>query len=307
MANPAMVDHIQTIMSNPDTAAIATGGGAGGSAGAGADQTSATDPTGATNPNRSLDPFSQANQRRRSNIRHQILGFHPLSLASGGANQQATATPQVGFKGTRIVLSPLTIALGVTLASLLVGTVNQYAGNTLVPGDVYGPDSYGGRIDMTPCKAAISISSLVNSGLAGTFYGGIIGLVQGKPIRPQHSKVQTFGLSPQVIPGTSTVTFTYAPQLDLVPRLVALTPGTGFADNLIVNNVQCGQLLQTASSDPYPASLHSDLFGDISLDWDMISAAVSLQWTVTNPTAQSSVFQGVLYGDVAPSQLAVGA
>jgi hypothetical protein len=191
----------------------------------------------------------------------------------------------------------------VTLSNLLVGTTNQTAGNTQFPGDVFSPTSYAGDIDFSLCNPAIDIIAYVNSGLAGTFCAGLIGLVKGKVIAPQHTKVQGLGLTPQIIGSNSTVTFSYNPQLTFVPRKIALTPGTMYADSLNIINVQCGQMLQTASSDPYPAALHSDLF-PVDLDWDLISPAVALQFTVANVTNEQAVFQGVAYGDVNPAELA---
>jgi hypothetical protein len=306
LQNPEMAPHVQAIMSDPTHAALATGAstrGAGGSAGADDDQSGATDPSGAFNPNRALGFGGSQNQRRLHNMRHQILGFGAAALVSNGINQPVKAKPLVSFKGLRWVVSPLVIAAGVTLSTILVGTTNQTAGNTLFPCDVFGPASYAGDFDMSLCAPAIDISALANSANAVTWSGGIIGLVKGKPVRPQHTKVQALGLSPQQIPPNSTVSFSYNPQLDFVPRKIAITPGTAFGDNLTVNNVQCGQMLQTASPDPYCAALHSDLF-PLDLDWDMISAAVSLQWTVTNPTNSPAIFQGVAHGDVDPAQLA---
>ena len=308
MSNPKMAPHIAHIMSDPQGAMIASGAaaGAGGSGGAGPDQVGATDPSGAYNPNRAVSYSGRGNSQRKENIRHQILGFATASLASGGLNQKVVAKPQVNFKGVRLTVQPSVVAASCTIGSIAVGTTNQLAGNTLIPCDVFGPTSYAGDVDLSLCKAALDIAMLVNSGAAVQFNAGIVGLVQGKPIRPKHTKVQAFGLSPTNVPANSTVTITYNPQIDFVPRKVALTPGAGFSDSLIINNVQCGQMLQTASADPYPASMHTDLF-PLDLDWDMITASVALQWTVTNLTANVAVFQGIVQGDVDPAQLAATA
>lgn len=305
-SNPAMHSHLTAIMTDPVAASVALGSSSsGGSAGAGPQQVGAGDPSGAYNPNRSVafGASVSGQTKRRSDIRHQILGVAATTMASAGQNQLVKAKPQVSFKGIRFVLHPLTIALGVTLSQMLVGTTNQLAGNTQTPGDVFGPTSYAGDIDFSLCNPAIDISFYVNSGLAGTFWAGLIGLVKGKVIAPKHTKVQALGLTPQIIGSNSTVTFAYNPQLTFVPRKVALTPGTMYSDSLLITNVQCGQMLQTASSDPYPASLHSDLF-PVDLDWDLISPAVGLQFTVQNTTNEQAVFQGIAYGDVDPNELA---
>lgn len=305
--DPKLHRQLQRIQANPTMAAAASSGGSGAvstSAVAGAIPTAA-DPTGTNVAGQAGNlGWGQMIGGRLPNVRHVLLGFAALALGAG-ASGQATATPNVAFKGNAFVGMP-SVLFGGTVSQFQSGIRPQYVTLASEDLDMYQPLSYGRELDLDPVKAAVAINATVTNGAAGTatFYGALIGVAVGVKYREQTSKLMNGSLgSSGAVSAGGTGSLTLTPLIGYTPRKVLFTPGSGFSDYFIVTSITAGIQNQLMGVSPIPASVFNDLF-PLFVDFDRISPAVPLTVNYQNVSASAGTLKGSTRGDVNAADLA---
>lgn len=295
--------HISAIASNPQLAAVATSAAA---PAASASPAMAPTPTGGLSNQSAFEAVAanQSQYHRLPNVRHQVLGCASVVFAAAGV-ATAAFTPQVPFKGNRVIFPSATLA-GTTISNMLVGTRPQYAAASTEPFDLFEEQSTAGTWDLDMCEVGQKITCSVTVTGATTVNACIVGEVHdGKayPSLQSGLKRAAFTSTGTVAAGAS-ATFQVAPQVRFKSRKLVLDDSTAKFFN--ITSFLVGITPQTISGDPVPAAAFTELAQDVWLDCDEAYIGNSISLTVTNFDAAAHAIGGAFLGDVDPRDLVAG-
>lgn len=294
-SHPELAKHIDQIKSDPALRAIASGSGPSGGSGASAGSSAAQDSIA---PNQTL-------YKRLPQVRHQLLGMAALVFLGAGTSV-GKYTPQMRFKGNRLVIPSNTLA-GTTISNVLVGTRPQYASaGSSEPFDMFEEQSTGGIWDLDVCDIGqfISISYTVTG--ATTVYSCIIGeMLDGKAYSSIRSPLKRAGWGT----GTATVASGASTNITITPqvryKIRKLIADDTTAKYFAITQLTVGITPQFVSPDPVPLAAFTEIAQDVWVDWDEAYIGNVVTLTLLNIDNNARAINGSTLGDVDPRDLAL--
>ena len=245
-----------------------------------------------------LNP-SQGSFQRLPDVRHQVLGMTALVLGAA-ATGQAKFTPQMRFKGNRVVF-PSNLTAGF-VSNLLVGTRPQYAAAGAEPLDMFTELAWSGIWDLDVCEVGQVITATITTVAGQTVYGAIIGeALDGRAYTLLRSPLKRVAVPSTNVGAGATANIPVTPQVRFKIRKFVTDDATN--QNFIINQLNVGINPQLMSGDPVPAAAFGERAIDTWLDCDEAYVGNVININVTNTSGGAANFQGAFLGDVDPRDL----
>ncbi len=292
--HPTMQMHVRSIAQHPGLAHLATNGtgvmGSSPSGGSGASFAHAQDSVAPT----------QSLFKRLPSVRHQIAGS-AANVFGGAGTQQQVYTPQVRFKGNRLVI-PSATAAGTTINNMLVGVKPQYAAASVEAFDFFEEQSTGGQWDLDVCEIGQKITHNTTVTGATTVYSAIIGeMLDGRAYPMLRSPIKRMAATSCNVLAGATFNFNLTPQVRFKLRKLIADDAT--AKYFVVNAFTVGITPQFVSGDPIPLATFTEIAQDVWLDCDEAYVGNVININVTNIDGATHVCNISSLGDVNPADL----